>query len=77
MGRNLRSAKAAGTRFERLIADHLDHPRSECIAHLASYPFLDGDSLANGGGCLPQVKTPIDTGKISGLLSEASASELR
>lgn len=24
MGRNLRSAKAAGARFERLIADHLD-----------------------------------------------------
>ena len=24
MGRNLRSAKAAGSRFERLIADHLD-----------------------------------------------------
>ena len=60
-----------------LIADHHDHPRSEYIAHLASYPFLDGDSLANGGGGLPQVKTPIDTGKISGLLSEASASELR
>ena len=30
MGRNLRSAKAAGSRFERLIADHLDDRLDDC-----------------------------------------------
>lgn len=30
MGRNLRSAKAAGSRFERLIADYLDDRLEDC-----------------------------------------------
>ena len=30
MGRNLRSAKAAGSRFERLIADHLNDRLEDC-----------------------------------------------